>query len=154
NGTLQWTPSPQESRTSNQFTVIASTAPDLRATQSWSVSPTGTVTVTDNITYLAPQPAITVPIDTSSKTMSLLVPDSSGGFQTFSAVGSANGVTSFVQVPAGHFWLVVSFEAALWTAASNVLRERQATWDPRRAPTAPSVDVFLSGLAPWQSSDL
>jgi hypothetical protein len=131
NGTLQWTPSPQQSRAPNQFIVIASTAQCLRATQSWSVAPTGTVTVTDNITYLASQPAITVPIDTSSNTMSLPVSDSSGGLQTFSAIGSANGVTRFMQIPTGHFWLVpvnVSLEAALWTAARQL---GQAFFDAR-----------------------
>lgn len=42
---VSWTPTAPQSRTSNSFTVTAKTASGGTATQSWTVSPTGIVTV-------------------------------------------------------------------------------------------------------------
>ena len=48
NGTsLTWTPTPSESRVANAFTVTATTAAGGVETQSWSVTPNGTIQISD-----------------------------------------------------------------------------------------------------------
>jgi len=58
---LTWTPTHAEARTPNAFTVQARTANGAGATQSWGVTPNGTVNITAVVTYWTPSGQINVP---------------------------------------------------------------------------------------------
>ena len=51
-GTVSWTPTPAQSRVANQFTLEATSSKGGRATQSWTVTPSGTVSGSWIDTYL------------------------------------------------------------------------------------------------------
>src|ERR1700730_8790060 len=52
--TITWTPTHEESRTANAFTVTATTAAGGSAAQTWNVSPNGNINITDVLTYWGP----------------------------------------------------------------------------------------------------
>jgi|SRR5271157_1365012 len=105
--TLTWTPTHPQSRTANAFNVTATTSEGAKATQSWSVTPLGTIDGTytgvnvdvSGTTY--PQP----PIDLSQWTINALVSDGSGGYTTYPGTGTSSGTFSIPGVPAGPYWL-------------------------------------------------
>ncbi|HET8967205.1 MAG TPA: putative Ig domain-containing protein, partial [Candidatus Acidoferrum sp.] len=50
-GVLSWTPTHDQSRVPNQFSVTATNGKGGSATQSWTVTPSGVVAISDVITY-------------------------------------------------------------------------------------------------------
>jgi hypothetical protein len=75
--TSTWTPAASQSRVSNSFTVTASTTSGGSATQSWMVSPTGTVTVNWIYTYWTSTGQVQVPVSSSAGlSVSAVVPQS------------------------------------------------------------------------------
>lgn len=121
-GDVSWTPTPAQSRTANSFTAKATSAGGS-ATQSWTVTPNGTVQVTDAITSWGTGGATVQPPISWSQTYpaaSLLVPQSDGQMIAIFGTGDSNGVLSFQNVPAGYFWFNVNGSAYYWTSSSSI----------------------------------
>src|SRR5580704_8916022 len=64
---LSWTPAATQSRLANAFTVTATTSEGGTATQSWSVSPAGTVTVNQVTTYWTSSGKVQLPVPSTSQ---------------------------------------------------------------------------------------
>jgi hypothetical protein len=120
--TISWTPTPTQSRKGNSFAVTATSGAGGSATQSWTVSPNGTVQVTDAITSWGTGGATALPPISWSATYpaaSVLVPQTDGQMVAIYGTGGSNGVLSFQNVPAGYFWLSINV-LYYWTSSSNI----------------------------------
>jgi hypothetical protein len=124
--TLTWTPSHTQSRSVDDFVLVANTAEGGTATQSWSVTPAGTVTATKGVVHHLPDGSATVvPFDfsTTANPFGAFIPDGSGGFTWTDGVGK-NGSFTVAGVPAGHYWLcwikLGNRNVCLWTQNSSV----------------------------------
>jgi hypothetical protein len=155
-GNVTWTPTAAQSRSSNSFTATATTSEGATATQSWTVSPTGIVTVNDINTYWEPGGPVQVPAgNDSSLIISAIVPQSDGSLTVLPSEIISPGVISIAGVPAGNYWLALGggnllspFQSAFWTSASTVDAGRDVPGNPP-AFTASSQTNFafnLSGL--------
>jgi hypothetical protein len=119
--TLTWTPSAAQSRVSNQFSVTATNAAGS-ATQSWSVTPAGTVSGSWIDTYWTSNGLVSVPFDWS-KALTLippraLIPQPDGSFQMLQGTGNSDGTFSIPNVPGGYYWLAPA-ASAYWTSSST-----------------------------------
>jgi Fibronectin type III domain len=155
--TLTWTPSAAQSRVLNQFSVTATNAAGS-ATQSWSVTPAGTVSgswIDTNWTSSGP---VLVPFDWSKfpALPRALVPQPDGSFQTVQGSGNSDGTFSIPNVPGGYYWLQ-SGSASYWTSGStfdlgtnvNVI----ATPTPTTNVANTSMSFNFMGLDPLQAKD-
>ncbi len=122
--TVNWTPTPAQSRVSNSFTVTASAASGGTATQSWSVTPTGTVTVTTASTYwtAAGQESYSSEFPQG---VAAAFPDSDGSLTIIANSYLGGGIFNIPSVPGGYYWLIAdlrgeSFEHAYWTSSSSI----------------------------------
>ena len=118
---ITWTPTAAQSRTVNNFTVTATTSGGS-TTQSWTVTPNGTIQVTDVITNWGPAGASTLPTISWSESYpaaSVLVPQADGLMVAIYGSGDSSGVLSFQNVPAGYFWLNIN-GIYYWTSSSNI----------------------------------
>jgi hypothetical protein len=119
--TINWTPAHAESRTSNSFTVTATSAAGGSARQSWTVTPNGTVNITALITYwsssgstnVAPQWLANLPYPAA------LVPQTDGSLQRLQGAANPDGSFSIPNVPAGYYWLQINPNANYWTSTSD-----------------------------------
>src|SRR5205085_4519107 len=59
------------------------------------------------------------PSDLTSTTFKALVPNASGGVDTFPGVGHSDGTLSISGVPVGNYWLAVGSNY-IWTSADHV----------------------------------
>ena len=123
--TINWTPPAAESRVPNSFEAMATTSSGGTATQSWTVTPTGTVTINWVNTDWTPagpvqiaQPATFVP--------SALVPQADGSLQLLTGTSVSPGVFQIAQVPGGYYWLIQGIPqglslppTAFWTNSST-----------------------------------
>jgi hypothetical protein len=119
--TITWTPTSQQSRTMNQFTLTATYA-GATATQSWTVTPTGTIRGTTAETCFSDsgQTATTfLARPEIGDTVQVLAPNSAGAFDTYSATVAQDGTFSIPNVPAGSFWLMTLW-TKLWTSSSTI----------------------------------
>jgi hypothetical protein len=119
--TISWTPTHAESRVPNSFTVTATTAAGASATQSWTVTPNGTVNITAVITYWTPSGSINVFPQWLANLPypAALVPQSDGSLQRLQGAANADGSFSIPDVPAGYYWLQINPNANYWTTTSD-----------------------------------
>jgi hypothetical protein len=122
-GTITWTPTHAESRVPNSFAVTATTAAGGSAMQSWTVTPTGNVNITNVTTYWTPTGPIDVLPIWQSNTLPLpqpfvLVPQSDGSFEQLQGAPNPDSSFTIPNVPAGFFWLERGL-TAYWTSASD-----------------------------------
>lgn len=117
--TLTWTPTAPQSRIANQFSVTA-TGAGGSATQSWSISPSGTVTGTWVDTYWTSGIPVSVPMDFSKVPLPprALVRQPDGSFQIVPRSGNSDGTFSIPNIPAGYYWLEPAANA-YWTSSST-----------------------------------
>jgi hypothetical protein len=109
--TLTWTPNWNQSRIANAFIVTASTESGGTATQSWSVSPTGTVYGHfllhfwgENNETVLPERDFSVPPDGRNPgTLLVWAPQPDGSLATIQGIGFADGTFQFPNVPAGNY---------------------------------------------------
>lgn len=163
NNTVTWTPSAAQSRTANYFTVTATTSHGGSATQSWTVTPNGTVQVTDAITSWGPTGAAMMPAISWSATYpaaSVLVPQADGLMVAIFGSGDSDSVLSFQNVPAGYFWLSIN-AAYYWTSSSNIdfgtnvsVANTQAPVLPNGASSPTIFNLNLTGLDSTASPSL
>jgi hypothetical protein len=121
---ITWTPTAAQSRTPNSFTATASTSGGS-ATQSWTVSPTGTVTVSWINDYWGPGGPIPVAVSpATSLTVNAVVPQPDGSIVVLPGASISPGTINIKAVPAGNYWLtfgnslVSGLTNAIWTSTS------------------------------------
>jgi hypothetical protein len=119
--TVTWTPTHEESRTANAFTVRATTAAGGSATQTWSVTPNGTINIKALITFWTPTGSTDVPRQWLANLPypAALVPQTDGSLQRLQGAANADGTFSIPNVPGGFYWLQISPSANYWTSASD-----------------------------------
>jgi hypothetical protein len=119
--TITWTPTHAESRVANAFTVTATTASRGSATQSWSVTPNGTVNVTAMITYWTPAGPVDIPrLWLPNLTYpAVLVPQTDGSLQKLQGTQNPDTSFSIPNVPAGYYWLELGSNAFFWTSTND-----------------------------------
>ena len=154
--TLTWTPSPAQSRVPNQFSLTASTAGGS-ATQSWSVTPAGTVSGSWIDTYWTSNGPVLVPFDLSKASIfpRALIPQPDGSFQTLQGTGNADGTFSIPNVPGGYYWLQ-PVPAAYWTSSSTFdfgMDTNVPLSSPPPNGTTTTLNFTLNGLDPTQAGD-
>jgi len=114
--TITWTPTAAQSRVSNSFAVTATTTSGGTASQSWSVTPGGTITVNWVNNYWTAAGQVSVPVLPSvaaNLTAMWTNPDGSITVQKSSA--ASPGVFSIPNVPGGYYWLQTGAGSAFWT---------------------------------------
>jgi hypothetical protein len=123
-GTLSWTPTGAQSRIADSFTVRATTTGGGTATQSWSVTPNGTVHLTWVDMYWTATGTTAVPFDWTqhpgpAAEVAALVPQADGSLLSLTGTGNADGTFNIPNVPGGHYWLHIAPLAIYWTSSSN-----------------------------------
>jgi hypothetical protein len=156
---LSWTPAATQSRVSNRFTVTATTTSGGSGTQSWSVTPTGTITVSvmnTNWTSTGPQTS-----PDGFPLGSAIVPNGDGSFTVIPGSFTAPGIFSIPTVPAGYYWLASGINLtglfdAIWTSSSRVDLGRDIPGPPTALTTKQSTtfNFNIAGLAPTSTSSL
>lgn len=161
--TLSWTPTAAESRVADQFVVTATNSMGS-ATQSWIVTPSGTIMGSRVDTYWTPSGPVRVPFNWTAPIGNLglpaaLVPQTDGSFQTLSATGNADGTFTISNVPGGYYWLELG-GFFYWTSSSTFDLGRDVPGTPPSAAsntgssqTTTTVNVNFSGLNPLQAQD-
>jgi hypothetical protein len=119
--TLSWTPTAAQSRTTDAFTITATSSEGGHATQSWTLTPSGTISGKRIDTHWTASGSTAVPFDWTSanQTISALIPQSGGSFQTLTGTGAADGTFTIPQVPGGYYWLQI-YNTAYWTSSSTI----------------------------------
>lgn len=110
-GTVVWTPNVNQSRAPNTFTVTATSDAGGTATQSWSLSPDGTVFGHfllhfwggGNETVLPERDFSLPPISRDPGTLLVWAPQPDGSLQVIQGIGFADGTFQFPNVPAGNY---------------------------------------------------
>jgi len=154
--TINWAPTAAESRVSNSFAAKAASSSGGSATQSWTVTPTGTVTVNWVDTDWTPAGPVQVPNPTNDPP-SALVPQPDGSLVLLSGDLVSLGVYNILQVPGGYYWLVQGgppgfAPTAFWTNTSTFDLGRDIAGLPRATTSSQTTtfDFTLSGLDPLQ----
>lgn len=119
--TISWTPTAQQSRASNSFTVTATVSGGASATQSWAVTPSGTIRISHIDTLWSENGSTNKPFDWSpiSSYVAALVPQADGSFKSLSGTAGGNGAFEIPNVPAGYYWLKLGPRDTYWTSSSN-----------------------------------
>jgi hypothetical protein len=140
--TLSWTPTAQQSRTLNSFTVTATASGGTSATQSWAVTPSGTIRISRIDTLWNESGSTSVPFDWSviSFHVAALVPQPDGSFQSLSGTAGANGTFEIPNVPAGYYWLRLGPQDTYWTSSSTFDVGRDL-FVPTANPTTPTTST-------------
>ena len=155
--TINWAPTAAESRISNSFTAKATSSSGGSATQSWTVTPTGTVTVNWVNTDWTPSGAVQIP-GPPIFVPSALVPQPDGSLELLSGTAASPGVYNIGQVPGGYYWLIQGTgpgsplpPTGFWTNSSTFDLGRDSVGAQTGLLSAPEDTTFdfnLSGLDP------
>jgi len=155
--TITWEPTAAESRISNSFTAKATSSSGGSATQSWTVTPTGTVTVNWVNTDWTPAGPVALPAP-PSRLPSALVPQPDGSLQLMAATAAAPGVFNIGQVPGGYYWLIEGgppgfAPTAFWTNSSSFDLGRDIAGGAGAVGPSQTTtfDFTLSGLDPSET---
>jgi hypothetical protein len=118
--TITWTPTHEESRTANAFTVTATTAAGSAA-QTWNVSPNGNINITDVVTYWGPTGSNNVHRVWPPGALypAALVPQPDGSLSRLGGAVNPDGSFGIPNVPAGYVWLQVGPSQYFWIATSD-----------------------------------
>lgn len=151
--TISWTPTHTESRVADAFTVTATTAAGGSSTQTWSVTPTGTVNLTAVATYWGPSGSTNL-IEFSfglPPGKQLFFPQPDGTFVNYQGTVNADGSISFANVPSGFYWLETGPSSFYWTSTSDFDNGQNLVGNPLSTVTPPVTTTFdysVSGLVP------
>ena len=118
---ISWTPTAEQSRVSNSFTVTAIASGGASATQSWAVTPSGTIRISHIDTLWNESGSTNAPFDWSrlDSFVAALVPQADGSFQSLSGTAGTNGTFEIPNVPAGYYWLRLGPRDTYWTSSST-----------------------------------
>jgi Putative Ig domain len=158
-GVLSWAPTHDQSRVPNQFSVTATNGKGGSATQSWTVTPSGVVAISDVITYWnsagpQAQPVAFLP---NPPYPSILLLQADGTSQRLSGTGNPDGSLQIPHVPGGYFWLQMSPEVSYWTSSSSFDAGMDLAGSPFVATSQIStttIDINLTATAPIEAGDL
>jgi len=155
--TISWTPTSAQSRIANTFSVLATSAEGGSATQSWTVTPSGTVHLTRIDTYWTLDGSTLTPFDWSrvASRISAQVQQPDGSFVSLTGSTDGIGLFNIPNVPGGYYWLRVSAVDNYWTSASQIDLSADyffRTIGPAVAPSTTSIDLEFSGLDPTPQS--
>jgi len=154
--TVTWTPTHQESRVANAFTVKATTAAGGNATQTWTVTPNGNINITDVVSYWGPSGANNVPRIwlPGAAYPAALVPQTDGTLTRLGGSINTDGSFSIPNVPAGYVWLQVGPTAYFWIATSDFDYGEDVVGLPqgRTALQTTTFNYSISGLQAAQSN--
>jgi hypothetical protein len=149
---VTWTPTAAQSRMSNGFMATATTASGGTASQSWTVTPGGTITVNWVDTYWTANGQVQVPEPASEGLdISALVTNADGSITVEQASATSPGVFSIPNVPGGYYWLQLP-GGAYWTSTNtfDAGRDFAGAQQPVQTATSSSqittFDLNLSGL--------
>jgi hypothetical protein len=119
--TISWTPMAEQSRVSSGFTVTATASGGASATQSWAVTPSGTIRISHIDTLWNESGSTNAPFDWSllSSYVAALVPQPDGSFKSLSGTGGTDGTFEVPNVPAGYYWLRLAPRDTYWTSSST-----------------------------------
>jgi hypothetical protein len=156
--TINWTPAAAESRVSNSFTAEATTSSGGSATQSWMVTPVGTVTVNWVDTNWTSGGPIANPNSTGN--LAALAPQPDGSLTLLPGTLVSPGVYNIVNVPGGDYWLIEDNVQGLppvgfWTGNSTFDLGRDTVGAPSGQldeTLTTTFDFNLSGLDPIESA--
>lgn len=149
--TLAWTPVAAQSRVPNQFSLTATNSAGS-ATQTWSVTPTGTISgswIDTNWTASGP---VAIPLE--PRELFALVPQADGTFSMLLGTGNPDGTFSIPNVPGGYYWLQLG-PSFYWTSSSSFdfgFDTNSQMPTPGNFATTSLVVNFI-GLDPWQQAD-
>ena len=151
--TVTWTPTHGESRVANAFTVKATTASGGSATQTWNVTPNGTVNITAVTTYWLPEGTTSTHPTWQANLPypAALVPQLDGTLQRLQGAANADGTFSIPNVPTGYYWLQINPNANFWTPTSDFDYGEDLAGRPLRA-TAQSATTFATTVTGLVSS--
>src|SRR6202035_3932355 len=116
--TLTWTPTHAQSRTTNSFDVVATTAAGGTADQSFTVTPLGIIRGTAIDTYLTATGNVTQPEDLSNAYIGASFLNGNT-WTTVQGVGLADGSFAITGVPIGNYLLAI-VSGGYWTSASDL----------------------------------
>ena len=152
---LAWTPVASQSRLSNSFTVTATTSEGGSATQSWTVTPNGTITVNWVDTNWTENGPVQNPIS-GGQGLVALVPQSDGSLLALQGAFVSPGVVNILDVPAGYFWLSRGSlqSSGTWTSSSTIDLGQDILGTPVGGPASQNTtfNFNVAGLAPQTSS--
>ena len=151
--TVSWTPTHLESRVGNAFTVKATTAAGGSATQTWNVTPNGTVNLIAVFSYWGPAGEKDVvrkwPI--LGNAPQVLIPQQDGSLILLAGGVNPDGSYSFPNVPAGYYWLEITPSSLYWTSTSDFDAGDNLIGYPASAGNLQQTTTFdytLTGLTP------
>ena len=117
--TVTWTPTAAQSRVSNPFAVTATTSSGGTASQSWKVTPGGTVAVNWVNNYWAANGPVQVPaLPSLAANLSAMWTNPDGSITVQRSSATSPGVFSIPNVPGGYYWLQTGTGSAFWTNTS------------------------------------
>jgi hypothetical protein len=154
---ISWTPTAAQSRTANNFAVTASVAGGGTATQSWVVTPSGTIVVSSIDTYWTSNGTVSVPVAFPSDNSfpAALVPQPDGSLAAFHGAPVSSGVFAIPGIPGGHYWLEIGPGAIFWTSASAFDFGSDLVGSPLQVTALGNTTLTgtYTGLNPNQTSD-
>jgi hypothetical protein len=151
--TITWTPTWAQSRQPNPFTVTA-TAGGVSTTQSWTVTPSGSIHGSFVDTFWSAQGSAPFSASMASR-FAALVPQADGSLQTIQAIGAGAGAFTIPNVPAGYYWMQTGIgNYRYWTDSSSF--DNGADWigQPPVLNTSLALTFNVSGLDPWNGGDV
>ncbi|HXR40296.1 MAG TPA: fibronectin type III domain-containing protein [Terracidiphilus sp.] len=161
--TITWTPTPAQSRLANGFTVTATTAAGGAATQSWALTPNGTIHLSWVETYWTASGPIAVPFDwttnvgqAQARLVKALIPQPDGSLLALGGSGNSDGTFSIPNVPGGYYWLRIAPLAIYWTSSSTFDFGIDLIGHPSNPTsniTNTVISVNVGGLDPIQAQD-
>jgi hypothetical protein len=133
--------------------VKATTATGGSATQTWSVTPNGTVNIISVTTYWTPTGPVDIPRLWLPNLLypAALVPQTDGSLQKLQGTQNPDSSFSIPNVPAGYYWLQLSPAALFWTSTSdfdnghNIIGKLGGAASTQQTTT---FDYAISGLVP------
>ncbi len=156
--TLTWTPTHEQSRIADQFSVTATTASGASASQSWSVTPNGTIQINAVITYWTPTGRVDIPRVwlAGQPYPAALVPQSDGSLTRLQGAANPDGTFSIPNVPGDYYWLQLSPTGNYWTSTSSFDAGFDIIGSPLKQTTQSTTtfNISLTGLEPIQQQDV
>lgn len=156
--TLRWTPTREESRVANQFSVTAITPGGGRASQAWSVTPTGSIQIKAVTTYWTPTVTVDIPRVWLANIPypAALVPQSDGSLTRLQGAANPDGTFSIPDVPGGYFWLQLAQQVSYWTHSSDFDAGEDIVGSPIQttSQSTTTINISVTGLDPVQPQDL
>ncbi|MGA3193602.1 MAG: fibronectin type III domain-containing protein [Terriglobales bacterium] len=150
--TISWTPTGAQSRVSNNFEVTATTTSGATATQSWMVTPGGTITVNWVNNYWEASGAVQVPaLASAGANLSAMWTNADGSITVQKGSATSPGVFSIPNVPAGYYWLQIGTAEAFWTNVSTFDAGSNIAGGPLPTTSTSQSTSFLFNLSGLES---